>query len=69
MSEKKPIEESSDSKDIDYAIGAVHTTNRRKSSVVNPEVLAGDIFDERYETTKRGLKSRYATSTSYPHHN
>ena len=31
---------------------------RRKSSVVNPEILAGEIFDQRYERTQRGLKSR-----------
>jgi amino acid transporter len=31
---------------------------RRKSSVVNPEILAGEIFDERFESTQRGLKSR-----------
>jgi len=33
---------------------------RRKSSVVNAELLNGEIFDERYETTQRGLKSRHA---------
>ncbi|ORY16311.1 amino acid permease/ SLC12A domain-containing protein [Clohesyomyces aquaticus] len=34
---------------------------RRRSSIpVNPEVLAGEIFDERYEKTHRGLKSRHA---------
>lgn len=32
---------------------------RRKSSVVNPEVLTGEIFDQRYESTQRGLKSRH----------
>ena len=31
---------------------------RRKSSVVGPEILAGEIFDQRYERTQRGLKSR-----------
>ena len=33
---------------------------RRKSSVVNPEVLTGEIYDERFDSTKRGLKSRHA---------
>jgi amino acid transporter len=47
-------------KDVDYAVGDVHTSSRRKSSAVNPEILAAEIFDERYETTQRGLKSRYA---------
>jgi len=32
----------------------------RKSSVVDAAVLQGEIFDERYETTQRGLKSRHA---------
>lgn len=32
---------------------------RRKSSVT-PEVLTGEIFDDRYESTQRGLKSRHA---------
>ncbi|KAF1954023.1 histidine permease [Byssothecium circinans] len=36
------------------------STGRRRSSAVAPEVLAGEIFDDRYETTKRGLKSRHA---------
>ena len=31
---------------------------RRKSSVVSPEILAEEIFDQRYERTQRGLKSR-----------
>jgi yeast amino acid transporter len=39
----------------DYEYGG---DNRRRSSAVNPEVLAGEIFDERYEKTQRGLKSR-----------
>ena len=33
---------------------------RRKSSVVSPEVLTGEIYDERFDSTKRGLKSRHA---------
>ena len=31
---------------------------RRKSSIVNSEILAEEIFDQRYERTQRGLKSR-----------
>jgi amino acid transporter len=59
MSEKK-IEEPGISHDTDYAVGDVRraSKSRRKSSAVNPEILRGEIFDERYETTKRGLKSR-----------
>jgi len=34
--------------------------SRRKSSIVDAEVLTGEIYDERYEGTKRGLKSRHA---------
>ncbi|KAF2134085.1 histidine permease [Dothidotthia symphoricarpi CBS 119687] len=33
---------------------------RRKSSAVDPDALRAEIFDERYETTQRGLKSRHA---------
>ncbi|KAI0469854.1 histidine permease [Xylariaceae sp. FL0804] len=32
----------------------------RRSSVLNAEVLTGEIYDERFESTKRGLKSRHA---------
>jgi amino acid transporter len=66
MSDKKPDDftMADREKETDYAIGHVHSTSRRKSSTVNPEVLAGEIFDERYETTKRGLKSRYTPSHS-----
>jgi amino acid transporter len=45
-------------KAFDYVVGDRHSASRRRSSAVNPEVLAGEIFDERYETTQRGLKSR-----------
>jgi len=34
--------------------------SQRKNSVVKPETLAGEIYDERYESTQRGLKSRHA---------
>jgi len=33
---------------------------RRRSSIVDADVIAGDIYDTRYESTKRGLKSRHA---------
>lgn len=33
---------------------------RRRSSAVNPEVIAGEIYDENYGGTQRGLKSRHA---------
>jgi amino acid permease len=33
---------------------------RRRSSVLNAEVLTGEIYDDRFESTKRGLKSRHA---------
>ncbi|KAH7077379.1 amino acid permease/ SLC12A domain-containing protein [Paraphoma chrysanthemicola] len=61
MSEKK-FEEPAVSNDADYAVGSVRraSASRRKSSAVNPEILRGEIFDERYETTQRGLKSRHA---------
>jgi amino acid transporter len=57
MSEKEspigPVGE----KDIGYGEAKVPAT-RRRSSAVNPEILHGELFDERYETTQRGLKSR-----------
>lgn len=34
--------------------------HRRKSSAVDPAILEGEIFDERFERTQRGLKSRHA---------
>lgn len=68
MSEKKVDEAPrvGGEKDVDYDVGQVHSASRRKSSAVNPEILAGEIFDERYETTKRGLKSRYILSPFAP---
>ncbi|KAL5122053.1 hypothetical protein ACEQ8H_000270 [Pleosporales sp. CAS-2024a] len=47
-------------KHVDYDVRQVQHASRRKKSAVNPQVLAGEIFDERYETTHRGLKSRHA---------
>lgn len=41
--------------DADAKVGEAH---RRRSSVVNADVLTGELFDPRYETTQRGLKSR-----------
>ncbi len=40
--------------------GYNESTARRKSSAVDPEVLTGEIYDERFDSTKRGLKSRHA---------
>lgn len=57
MSEKN-VDELGASKDVDVGVGQVHPTSRRKSSAVDPQILAGEIFDERYESTHRGLKSR-----------
>jgi len=59
MNDKKqePLSE----KGVEYDV-----TNNHRSSIgagrknsVTPEVIAGEIFDERYERTQRGLKSRY----------
>jgi amino acid transporter len=61
MSEKKTEESTIGEQHVDYGIGHVrhsHTASRRKSSAVDPAIIAGEIFDERYETTQRGLKSR-----------
>ncbi|KAF1984517.1 histidine permease [Aulographum hederae CBS 113979] len=57
MESKSPIEESPR---VDYEKGLPTYDGRRKSSVVNAEILEGEIFDERYEQTQRGLKSRHA---------
>ncbi|KAI9688934.1 MAG: hypothetical protein M1820_010203 [Bogoriella megaspora] len=38
----------------------IPTDTRRKSSVVNPQLLEGELFDNRFESTQRGLKSRHA---------
>jgi hypothetical protein len=72
MSEKKIEESAIGKKDVDYDNGNVHgmhAASRRKSSAVDPAIIAGEIFDERYETTKRGLKSRYSLPFpfSYPY--
>jgi amino acid transporter len=58
MSEKQ-IDMSHDGEKGNFGVADQrHSSSRRRSSVVNPEVLAGEIFDERYERTQRGLKSR-----------
>ena len=36
-----------------------HSLTGRKSSVA-ASIIAADLFDERYATTQRGLKSRHA---------
>jgi len=58
MSEKKVDELAIGEHDADYGVGHVHEATRRKSSAGDPAVVAAEIFDERYETTQRGLKSR-----------
>jgi len=63
MSEKNVEELAVKSQGADYGVGIVqdpHATGRRRSSAVDPTVIAGEIFDERYESTQRGLKSRHA---------
>ncbi|KAF2206852.1 hypothetical protein CERZMDRAFT_63158 [Cercospora zeae-maydis SCOH1-5] len=45
----------------DLSLSDPHDDRRiRKSSVVNEDVVAGEIYDERYDSTHRGLKSRHA---------
>lgn len=38
----------------------VSSNEQRKGSIVNPEVLSGQLYDVRFESTQRGLKSRHA---------
>ena len=61
MSEKKVEETTTGKGDVDYGVGNVQETRPRKSSAAAPALVVGEIFDERYETTQRGLKSRYVT--------
>ena len=49
-----------DEKDISKVSTDEQGTSGRKDSVVNEAVLTGEIYDERYESTQRGLKSRHA---------
>ncbi|KAK4978380.1 hypothetical protein LTR28_005910 [Elasticomyces elasticus] len=35
-------------------------SSRRRSSAVDADILAGELYDKRFESTKRGLKSRHA---------
>jgi hypothetical protein len=63
MDDKKqqPLSE----KDVDYDVSGDRRLSAgagRKNSVT-PEVIAGELFDERYERTQRGLKSRYVLSS------
>lgn len=51
----QPDIEQGDIKDSSHRISAVG----RKSSVAG-SVIAGDLLDDRYAITKRGLKSRHA---------
>ena len=60
MSEKKVEETATGEQDVDYGVGHVQEARPRKHSGATPATLvAEEIFDERYETTHRGLKSRY----------
>ncbi|EOA81047.1 hypothetical protein ACJQWK_10082 [Exserohilum turcicum] len=59
MAEKK-TEYTIGQPDAEYGVGHVHEASRRRSSAVAPAAVAEEIFDERYETTQRGLKSRHA---------
>lgn len=59
MSEKKADEIVGNSQDVEFGVGNVQHARPRKTSAVDPTVIAGEIFDDRYETTQRGLKSRY----------
>ena len=61
MSLKESPTEPMGEKDVGYGEAKVSAT-RRRSSAINPEVLQGELFDARYETTQRGLKSRYLDS-------
>lgn len=45
----------------DHSLSGQHDdTKGRRSSVVNQDVLVGEVYDERYDSTHRGLKSRHA---------
>lgn len=49
-----------------YDKSALHSADektggvRRRSSVVDADVITGELYDDRFESTKRGLKSRHA---------
>lgn len=57
--EKSPPEYSG-SYEVDPTKSNEDGAHLRKSSVVNRDVLTGEVFDDRYESTQRGLKSRHA---------
>ncbi|TKA64199.1 hypothetical protein B0A49_08771 [Cryomyces minteri] len=59
VSDSPPLYESKSQQILEKET-AVHDGKRRKGSTVTPELLAGEIFDERFEKTQRGLKSRHA---------
>lgn len=54
--DKKAVEITAEKTDSNGAL----EQGRRRSSVVDAELLTGEIYDERFESTKRGLKSRHA---------
>ncbi|KAF2710369.1 hypothetical protein K504DRAFT_430834 [Pleomassaria siparia CBS 279.74] len=62
MDEKKAEQVPMYDKGVEHDVTNRRSTSqagRRKSSVT-PEVISGELFDERYEKTQRGLKSRHA---------
>jgi amino acid transporter len=65
MSEEKVNETVVSRQDVEYGVGTVREARPRKSSTVDPAAIAGEIFDERYETTQRGLKSRYVFTLAF----
>lgn len=67
MSEKKVDEIAASSQDVEFGVGNVQEARPRKTSAVDPTVITGEIFDNRYETTQRGLKSRYVLIPSLEH--
>lgn len=58
--EKSPPDYKGGSYEINPTKSEEDGTPRRESSAVDREVLTGEIFDDRYESTQRGLKSRHA---------
>lgn len=49
-----------DEKDVAHISANERGGAGRKGSTVDEAVLTGEIYDDRYESTHRGLKSRHA---------
>jgi yeast amino acid transporter len=61
MGKEGEISPSNDRVDLPaYASHDVDEKGQHRGSVVSAHVIEGEIFDERYEQTQRGLKSRHA---------